>query len=422
MKKKTLSAVLISIILLTVFSPLHSNASNIKSSDSFIKIDNNYEDYTDNEGIIDITSNEEFMNHPAVGPIGDGSENNPYIIENWRAKQIIIKNVNCYFEIKNCFVYGPYGIYFYRTNNGKINNCTLESDNGYDGMRLVWSINNQVQNCQINNFRGGFYLTSYSTGNIVKNCEIYDPYHQSEGFVLIDSEQNTIADCHIKDFDTYAFRFENSNSNTIKQCIIEGSGWYGFDLQGSYSNTFYHNTILNEGDHVNSLGWTANNWDNGEQGNYWSSYNGDDKDKNGIGDNPYKKDNFPLIKFYGTPFPPTIRWSGNGDGLIGKAYDYFFKSTDQNNDMVYYHIDWDDGSPYELVGPYNSGEETPSADNIHIYKRPGDYNVRAQAIDTNGQESDWSFSFPVTMPRAKKLPFHYIKIIFEKMVFLKIFR
>jgi len=46
-----------------------------------------------------------------------------------------------------------------------------------------------------------------------------------------------------------------------------------------------------------------NSWDNGEEGNYWSDYTGEDLDGNGIGDTPYlipdkgkATDNYPLMK------------------------------------------------------------------------------------------------------------------------------
>lgn len=46
-----------------------------------------------------------------------------------------------------------------------------------------------------------------------------------------------------------------------------------------------------------------NSWDNGEEGNYWSDYTGEDLDGNEIGDTPYlipdkgkATDNYPLMK------------------------------------------------------------------------------------------------------------------------------
>jgi len=414
MKKKIPAIIITAIFLMTVFSTTSTVALKTNTSSPTVKATNNYEDYTDNNGVIAITANDEFIGHSAVTPGGKGTKNNPYIIENWNVKEIVIRNINCYFEINHCYIYGTYGIYFYRTNNGKIQDCILETTNGFDGIKLFWSTNNEINDCTITHYIRPFYLVSYSRYNTVKNCVISDLSRQNEGVVFLDSDNNEIINCHIKDFDTYAFRLSDSNSNTITQCTVEGTGWWAIYMQDSSSNTFYHNNIINEDTHVNIEGWVGNNWDNGEEGNYWSHYDGNDDDRDGIGDKAYKKDDYPLIKSYGTPFPPTIRFSGGEQGWIGKAYDYFFKTKDHNNDMVYYYIDWGDGTPNELVGPYNPNEETPTADNIHIYRRTGDYIIRAKARDVNGDESDWSADFPIIMPRSRLIIFSTFSNFLEK--------
>lgn len=395
MKKKILAIIIVSLFLMTIFSVISTHALNTISSSLTVNTTYDYDDYTPNGGVIYIRYNTGFVDHPAVAR-GDGSKNNPYIIENWRAKTIEIKDTTCYFEVNHCFIYYRDGIFFNRVSNAKIQDCVIENSAGACGIELFWSSNNEINDCSIIGYNYSFHLKSYSNNNIIKNCRLSDLDADSYGIALLDS-----------------------NNNVIKQSLIEGVGKYAIDLDESYSNTFYHNTIKNTGTHVD--GWVLNNWDNGEEGNYWSQYNGDDDNRDGIGDEPYSPliisevgDNYPLIKPYGTPFPPTIRYSGGEQGCIRKAYDYFFKTKDHNNDMVYYYIDWDDGTPNELIGPYNPNEETPTADNIHIYKRTGVYTIRAKARDVNGDESDWSAGFPVIMPRSRPMIFSTFDNFLEK--------
>jgi parallel beta-helix repeat protein len=69
-----------------------------------------------------------------------------------------------------------------------------------------------------------------------------------------------------------------------------------------YDNTFSHNNFVNNVQNIYVAdGAPVNFWDDGEEGNYWSDYNGTDADGDGVGNNPYSmdannKDNHPLMK------------------------------------------------------------------------------------------------------------------------------
>ncbi|WGM89871.1 MAG: NosD domain-containing protein [Candidatus Bathyarchaeum tardum] len=75
-------------------------------------------------------------------------------------------------------------------------------------------------------------------------------------------------------------------------------------IEGPVNNTFYHNDIIGNGHNIRLTGynqWTF--WDSGypSGGNFWSDYNGIDKDGDGIGDTPYiinehNQDNYPLTE------------------------------------------------------------------------------------------------------------------------------
>jgi len=112
---------------------------------------------------------------------GSGTENDPYIIENWvisaeNDNGISIRNTTAYFVIRNCVVENGSssynnGIYLDNVKNGRVENCTFK--NNGEGIFLWDSDNNTISNniC-VNNDRG-IHLGYYSDNNTLDNntCE-----------------------------------------------------------------------------------------------------------------------------------------------------------------------------------------------------------------------------------------------------------
>jgi nitrous oxidase accessory protein NosD len=73
------------------------------------------------------------------------------------------------------------------------------------------------------------------------------------------------------------------------------------DFTAPNNNTVCGNSFVNNsGQVVASLTSNSEIWDSGSQGNYWSNYNGNDTNKDGVGDTPYEVyvcnlDRYPLI-------------------------------------------------------------------------------------------------------------------------------
>jgi hypothetical protein len=86
------------------------------------------------------------------------------------------------------------------------------------------------------------------------------------------------------------------------------------------------------------------------------------------------------------PKTPSIP-SGPTKGIIGVEYKYSTKTSDPNDNKVFYCFNWDDGTDSGWIGPYYSGETCTSN---HIWYDNGSYEVRVKAKDFYNLESDLS--------------------------------
>jgi hypothetical protein len=94
--------------------------------------------------------------------------------------------------------------------------------------------------------------------------------------------------------------------------------------------------------------------------------------------------------------PPTIPTiDGPTSGKAGVSQSYKFRSTDPEGDDIVYCIEWGCGES-ECTDPYPSGEESTAS---HTYAE-GKFIIRAKAIDSNQDESDWA-TLSITMPRNR---------------------
>jgi len=92
----------------------------------------------------------------------------------------------------------------------------------------------------------------------------------------------------------------------------------------------------------------------------------------------------------GSPTPPNI--DGPAFGKPDTIYSFTFVSTDPEGEVVYYYIDWGDGSVEEWIGPYASGEPIEAS---HSWAELGDYEIKAKAKDFYGARSAWSEPYPM---------------------------
>lgn len=93
------------------------------------------------------------------------------------------------------------------------------------------------------------------------------------------------------------------------------------------------------------------------------------------------------------PEEPNIP-SGKTNVLSGESYTYTSKTTDDEEDPIYYKFDWGDGSFSEWLGPYQSDSAVSAS---HRWYKTGVYNVKVKARDESGIESFWSYPLPVSV-------------------------
>ena len=96
--------------------------------------------------------------------------------------------------------------------------------------------------------------------------------------------------------------------------------------------------------------------------------------------------------------PSTPIIDGSTSGKSGVEYDYTFVSTDDDNDELYYLIDWGDGIE-DVTSVFPSGVETHAN---HTWTNKGTYTIKAKAKDPYMAESEWG-QLIVTMPRNRVL-------------------
>ena len=241
----------------------------------------------------------------------------------------------------NTFINNPFsGICLMSADNTDVtSNTILESAYGID---ITSSTNVAVADNDISQTSYAVRLTASSTGNTIRrnlmSGQTVGVYSSSDSITV---DHNTIVDgaygiylYNCMDASIYHNTLMNnsygiriympssaSSSHNINNNKIMNADWaidltyahnnlftgnwiqrntYGIYMSFSSSNTIYHNNFVTNNMEANAGTGAGNLWDTNGEGNYWSDYEGEDLDGDGIGDTSYRiapigYDNYPLM-------------------------------------------------------------------------------------------------------------------------------
>jgi len=110
--------------------------------------------------------------------------------------------------------------------------------------------------------------------------------------------------------------------------------------------------------------------------------------------------------------PPTAPYIyGPPRGSPGVELYWAFDSDDPDENLIKYIIEWGDGNSIET----DYYPEGIAVEACHTYEEQGEYTLKAKAIDSHGEESDWT-TLEVTMPKNKPFNFNFnlLSWLFER--------
>lgn len=190
----------------------------------------------------------------------------------------------------------------------------LNLTNNVQGIVLKNTTNCLIENVHITNDWDGLYLEAQSRNNIIIDNTVANNLYL--GIYVSTSSNNTFKNNSITDnayglfLDSTVFEYViglQPTGNTVTGNVIWGNTVANCSTAGLYSlesknNIIYDNNFVNNSPQVYSLN-SANLWDNGAEGNYWSDYSGQDFNKTGFGNTPYaidenNTDNHPLMGLF----------------------------------------------------------------------------------------------------------------------------
>lgn len=190
--------------------------------------------------------------------------------------------------VKNLTIKGfDFGVYMVSTSENSLlqNNLT----ENYCGVWLSYSTSNNIASNWITRNEGyGIWIKNSSSNTIYENkITLHSNYtiyigsskdniirknllaNNTLSIFLYKSDNNTLYENNVAQ-NHVGIHVSSSSQNLIVKNSFESND-IGLDLSEASSNTIYHNNFINNTDQV-FVSNSANTWDDGKEGNYWSDY------------------------------------------------------------------------------------------------------------------------------------------------------
>jgi parallel beta-helix repeat protein len=205
-----------------------------------------------------------------------------------------------------------YGVYLYSSPNNTIINNKIR--NGFTGIFLYMSsqnllsnnlLTNNTYNLEVDGKNISHFINQIDTSNVIEEKPVYYLINKQNftvpldaGYIaMVNCSEITVRDQSLSHNAEGVLLAYTTNTTIVANNITNNR--CGIHLHSSSNNLIYHNNFVNNIRNVYTFN-SINVFDNGFEGNYWSTCSVQDSNKDGIGDIPYiidddSKDNFPLM-------------------------------------------------------------------------------------------------------------------------------
>jgi parallel beta-helix repeat protein len=169
----------------------------------------------------------------------------------------------------------------------------IDESNTVNGKPVIYWIDRQDETVPVD---AGYVALVDCSGITVQNLSLS---RNGQALLLVCTTDSLITQNNLTE-NIHGIYLCSSSDNTVYSNNISRNAANGIYLYYSESNSFFYNNFIDNTNHVYTVGTSSNSWDNGTEGNYWTSYTGTDNNADGIGDTPHlldgnNQDNYPLV-------------------------------------------------------------------------------------------------------------------------------